>query len=239
MEDGLTLIPDSSGDTPTRPPQLRPGAGTPGHRPQGETDTDVFGPSLSAAFLNCGIDRMQRGEAAASISDFDEAIRIDPTLARAWCLRGYARAMERDWQQAASDLLRSMEIGLTPQHEDSARLRLWVVQARLGDAAGASRSLREWFARRNTPTPAPWILRIANYLTGALPEHVFLDALRSQTTAGVEGRTCEAWYFVGEKRLSMGDTEGARGAFQKAVSCRAQGVSAWISARTALAGLQS
>lgn len=240
---------DRPKDTPTNPPLIRPAGGPGTHAPAkkkapgGEfteaEDTAVLAPSLAAAFLNCGVDRLHRGETNAAISDFAEAIKMDPTLARAWCLRGYAYTILLDFARAAADLSKALNVGLSGNHEDNAWLRLWVVRARTGQAPGVTKDLNAHFARRIDPPPAPWALRIASFLGGAVPEKEFLAEVDGHAPAASPERSCEAWYFAGEYRLVAGDRAGAKTAFEKSVSTHAKGISAWSAARAELMALIS
>ena len=231
-------------DTPTNPPLIRPAGGsgavapakkkTPGGEFTEAEDTAVLAPSLAAAFLNCGVDRLHRGEAAPAISDFAEAIKIDPTLARAWCLRGYAYAISLDFTRALADLRKALDLGLSGNHEDNAWLRLWVVRARTGDAAGATKDLNAHFSRRVDPPPAQWVLRIAAFLGGSVPEKEFLAGLEGEAVVASAERSCEAWYFTGQKRLVAGDRPGAKISFEKSVAAGAKKISAWSGSRAEL-----
>ncbi|KAF0245573.1 MAG: hypothetical protein FD180_1441 [Planctomycetota bacterium] len=235
---------DRPKDTPTNPPLIRSAGGpgpvapvkkkSPGSEFTEGEDTAVLAPSLAAAFLNCGVDRLHRGESFAAISDFAEAIKIDPTLARAWCLRGYAHVINLDFARALADLRKALDVGLSGNHEDNAWLRLWVVRTRTGDAAAATKDLNAHFAQRVDPPPSAWVLRIAAFLGGSVPEKEFLAEIDGAGAAPSPERACEAWYFTGQKRLAAGDRPGAKNCFEKAIATTAKGISAWSGARSEL-----
>jgi tetratricopeptide (TPR) repeat protein len=237
---------ERANDTPTNPPLVRPAKDAAPAAPARKTapggefteaeDTAVLAPSLAAAFLNCGVDRLHRNETAAAISDFAEAIKIDGGMARAWCLRGYAHAIQLDWPKSIADLRKALQLGLSPSHEDNASLRLWVGRARSGDAA-ATKDINAHFARRIDPPPTPWVLRIAGFLGGSVPEKEFLQGMDGGEAPSSPERSCEGWYFAGEKRLVSGDKAGAKTAFERAVATNAKGISAWSSARGELLAL--
>lgn len=234
---------ERSKDSPTNPPLIRPSGGAaPGRKLPGREfteaeDTAVLAPSLAAAFLNCGVDRLHRGETDAAVSDFAEAIKIDPGLARAWCLRGYARLIQRDYESAASDLSRAISVGLSDTHEDNAWLRLWVALARNNQLPRATGDLNAHFRRRIDPPPAPWSLRVASFLGDSVPEGEFLAEVDGHAAQSSPEKSCEAWYFAGQKRLAKGDRPGARTAFEKAVATGAKGISAWSASRSELLGM--
>jgi len=219
------------------PAPRKPSSG-PSSRPPGDLAdtkaTAVLAPSLAAAFLNCGVDHLKEGLISAAVSDFDEAIRIDPTLARAWCLRGYAHIIRLAWPAALADILRALEIGLPVPFEDSARLRLWIARSRQGDPAAASRELNQYFSRRITPAPAAWTLRVAALLGDAIPENEFFESLPHISPPGSATYGCEAHYFAGMKRLVLGDRKGAARAFENALATGGRSVSAWACAQAEL-----
>lgn len=235
-------------DTPTNPPLVRPAGGpgphaaradgartkTPGGEFSEAEDTAILAPSLAAAFLNCGVDRLHRGETASAISDFAEAIKIDPGLARAWCLRGYAHSIRLDWPAAIADLKKALGLGLSSNHEDNAWLRFWVARMRSGDAV-ATKDLNAHFSKRVDPPPAVWVMRIAAFVGGSVPEKEFLAGMESGPPSAE--RNCEGWYFAGVKRLNGGDRPGAKLAFEKSVATGAKGISAWSCARAELLAL--
>jgi lipoprotein NlpI len=240
-------------DSPTRAPQVRPTSGpapVPGevptkakpklHTPEfgSPEDTAVLAPSLAAAFVNCGVDRLHQGQTAAAIADFDHAIKIDPDSGRAWCLRGYAHAMQMDWKKAERDIRRSLHAGLPQSHDDSARLRLWVARARGGAVEAATKELAEHFEKRSTPPVDAWVRRIADFIAERVPEDQFLGALQAQPACNGPDRACETWYFAGARRISRGDRVGAIAAFQNAVATNARDISAWACARAELLALQ-
>jgi lipoprotein NlpI len=168
----------------------------------------------------------------AAIGDFSEALKLDPELARAWCLRGYGHLIQLDFGRALSDFNRAIQLGLSTGHEDSARLRAWVARSRLGEINEATRDLKAHFEKRASGESTPWTLRIAAFLCGEVPEKEFLAGIEGAPAAAASYQACERWYFAGQKRRLTGDVVGARSAFENAVASNAKGVSAWSAARS-------
>jgi tetratricopeptide (TPR) repeat protein len=55
-----------------------------------------------------------KGEYDTSIADFDKAIELDPTLAKAYFNRGFAYNRKGDKEQARADLDKCIEISTDP-----------------------------------------------------------------------------------------------------------------------------
>jgi tetratricopeptide (TPR) repeat protein len=70
------------------------------------SEIQVYAGRKAAAvpFVNKGSDLMQRGEGAAARRNFDEAIRIDPTMWPAYYARAFLLMKQGNWQLALQDL---------------------------------------------------------------------------------------------------------------------------------------
>ena len=81
---------------------------------------------------------------------------------------------------------------------------------------------------------AAYAATIAAFLGGSVPEKEFLAGIEGEAVTATAERSCEAWYFTGQKRLLAGDRPGAKSAFEKAVATGAKVISAWSGARAEL-----
>lgn len=83
---------------------------------------------------NCGVDKLVLGDIAGAISDFSEAIGMDPSFAPAWNNRGNARLAAGDLQLAIADYTRAITLDPydAPAYHNRARAR-----EASGDAKGA------------------------------------------------------------------------------------------------------
>lgn len=215
----------------------KPGVRAPGGGLPDPDETAVLAPTLATTFYNCGIERQRRGQIRGAISDFSEAIRLDPGHASAWCARGFARSVLLDWRAAETDLRESCRLGLPIHRGDGVRLRIWVARARQGEREGASAELRDSVLRRGNPRPAGWILLVAGLLCDTIDEGGFLRGgvtANPQKSAEIE---CEARYFAAMRRLVAGEGEAAARHLAACEATGARELDVWWAAKQELASL--
>lgn len=86
-----------------------------------------------AALVKAGRELARRGDQAQAIARFDEALAVDPWIARAWSGRGYARLQaRRDLERARQDF----EIALLLDASPSFQGAVWFNLATVDDALG-------------------------------------------------------------------------------------------------------
>lgn len=176
-----------------------------------------------AAWTQRGITKRASGDEAGAEYDFSEAVRIYPHHAPAWMQRALLRYDRGDWSGALADF--EKRAGLKPHDDarDAAALRAWLCRAKLGQRDQANAALRKFLAARDPKTAGDWTSQLATFL---LNERA--DFERAGTMAA--GQACEAWFYVGSKKLVLGDRAGAEAAFEK---CLAAGQTTYIEHRSA------
>ena len=129
------------------------------------------------------------------------------------------------WADALAPLRRAVEIG----NWDWSLLRLWVARARMGERDAASKDLRSQLKSARTgkrPLPGTmddWIEQIARFLMGEAKEEQILRAADLPGEKDPGGKTCEACFYVGVRRLLDGDRPGALEFFRKCVRADKRG----------------
>src|SRR5262249_24348871 len=78
-------------------------------------------PEMPGDFVERGIVFLQKGNLSAAISDFTEAINLEPQYADAYIQRGIAYQRRSDAINAMLDFKRAMQIA--PQHPDALMVR--------------------------------------------------------------------------------------------------------------------
>ncbi len=68
---------------------------------------------------------------------------------------------------------------------------------------------------RKTGKPDDWRSQIAHFLTGQLAEPALFKAAENANKYIERGQLCEAWFYVGSKRLIDGDKATATDYFNK------------------------
>lgn len=176
-----------------------------------------------AAWTQRGITKRENGDETGAEYDFSEAVRIYPHHAPAWMQRALLRYDRGDWAGALADF--EKRAGLKPHDaaRDAAVLRAWLCRAKLGQREQANAALRTFLAARDQEHAGDWTAQLAAFL---------LDERANFESAGTmaPGQACEAWFYVGSKKLILGDRAGAESAFEK---CLATGQATYIEHRSA------
>jgi lipoprotein NlpI len=169
--------------------------------------------------------RVARGQLPAGIEDFSAALAILPAYAGALEDRGTARFAAKDFAGAAADFAESLKQDKTQAH---VYLWLWLAQSRAGDAQAAA-ALDPVLT--NAIASPEWVHKLAEFLKGTLDEAGLRAAVKSGPEAGLEARTCEAEFFVGQKKQIAGDATAALENYKLAVATEAILMAAYRVAR--------
>ncbi len=224
------------GTRPTGGEGKKPGA--PGGAVPGPDETAVLAPTLATTFYNCGIERQRRGQLRGAISDFSEALRLDPGHASAWCARGFAKSSLQEWRESLADLREGCRLGLPCHREDGVKLRIWIARARMGEIEDATGELRDSVLRRRNPPPAAWVLLVAGLFCESIDEAGFLVGAETTDPHRAAEIACEARYFAAMKRLVKGERDLAAGHLEACADTGARELDAWWAARQELAVLR-
>jgi len=128
-------------------------------------------------------------------------------------------------------------VTLTPS-DDYAQLRVWLVEARVGDRARATRELTDVIRVRTAAhADALGDGRSRIFLVGDLTEADLLKAAHAADPEVTRGQECEAYFYSGWVRLMSGDASGARDAFTKSVATDKKTFWEWTSAAAELRAL--
>ena len=173
-----------------------------------------------------GTARMGRGLTTQGLADYTAAIELAPAYAVAYEDRGVAKLILKDFAGAADDFREAIK--QAPQQANS---YLWLSLA-LGRAGNAGESITtlEPVIKKSVPS-AEWVLALAQYLQGTIDEAALREAVKVGPEAALKARTCEAEFFVGQKKLMAGETAGAAENFKQAVATGASLLSAHRVAR--------
>ena len=168
-------------------------------------------PEYKFGYYSRGMAFRNMGEPQKAVKDYSRAIEIDPKYVAAYQFRGDAYKNWGKFQEAIKDY--NQALTLSPKAE-YAHLGLVIASAKISKLklAAALSGLRE-FTEEN---PSQKFVRtLSNYFIGQkeiTEENVLAKALNGKD---VPGETCEAYYYMGEKRLWQGDKKGAIAFFKK------------------------
>jgi lipoprotein NlpI len=93
-----------------------------------------------------------------------------------------------------------------------------LIRARLGETNAGNADLAAYLDKRTQATRGDWISKIAGYLLGTVPEGDLFAAARSRDERKELRQLCQAWFYVGMKKLLSGDKIAAGKCFGKSVS---------------------
>lgn len=174
--------------------------------------------------------RLQDGNVAGALRDYDKLIELLP--GEAWCseARAHARYAALDWTGALRDF--QVAIGLEPRESGEARLYAWLLRSRLSMRDAAMRDAANDDLRLSVESARDggWEthqLRLASFLLGDLSEHQLVAAVPASHQR-------QAFYFRAVKSLLDGDRAKAQELFERCLASRDVDVNAWMHAHTEL-----
>jgi lipoprotein NlpI len=153
------------------------------------------------------------GDLGGAIEDCNKAIELSPLYGDAYDNRGYIKYNVGAWAESLGDLRKVYE--LVPPKRDYAFLYIWLCRSRLGERDAASRELEEYMEKRNPRGGDEWVIKVATFLVGKLPEADFLKAAATSDPKVTKRQQCEAYFYAGSVRLLDGDREKARIFFER------------------------
>lgn len=195
--------------------------------------------SLRASLL------LSQGDAQAAMDELAAAIQAKPSDPTAYLARAAARYQQGQWAEAFDDLQKAEKL-FTGQNSDLegrayAASLLTLVETRRNPRYPPIEPARAFVKAMKELKKSPsrnHLLMLPFYLSNEETEAGLLRAVEETPGRRVQAR-CEAWFFIGERKLLGGDKVGAREAFTKAVDTAAQGVFEHDLARARLRSLQN
>jgi tetratricopeptide (TPR) repeat protein len=189
-------------------------------------------PGSSAAYVYKGDSEMKKGDPIAAMLTFSKAIEVNPKDAEAYYFRGYANYDRRAWKESGEDFQKAYGLNrLSEFRTDMLQLRLWVIQARAGQAADANKALKLYATKEHRGRPGDWFNQIASFLMGEQNEEQFLNL------AGNKDQICDAHFYAGVKKVIAKDKAAAKAHFKKAIDSGANASNEYWSAMAELEGV--
>ena len=221
------------------------------------------------AYYNRGVIKQTKGDLDGALADFNPAIQLDPKNASAYHSRGVARAMKGDLDGALADYNRAIELDpkdavtydnradlffsarnwnaaledynrfleLSKEGQEYPRLYVWLIRARTGQTDAANKALVDYLQQRaNT---ADWFSKVASYALGRISDADLLAAAKSSDKNKENDQLCEAWFYIGMKKLIGGDKGSAQDCFNKALATHQKDYTEYQFARAELKALRN
>ena len=153
------------------------------------------------------------------LADATKAIADYPQDGDLYHSRGCLYYNAQDFTNALADFKKAWQ--LKSQTPDYSHYRAWLIRARWGETAAATQELATYLQYRINGKAGDWPGTVGRFLAGQLSEDDFLKAAENPNPQTSREQHCEAWFYIGSKRLIAGDTATAADDFKK---CLATGV---------------
>jgi lipoprotein NlpI len=172
-----------------------------------------------------------------ALADRSKATELEPQNALAWENLGYVQNDLLQFQPALESFRKSLQ--LDPLL-DYPRFRIWLLRARLGEQADATRELAEHVKSLQGAQATDWTARIGQFLADTMTEEDFLNVAKTsaRNPKGQAVQFCQANYYAGMKHLLAGDKEGATALFKKCLGTGDKGCMEYSSATVELNALK-
>jgi lipoprotein NlpI len=145
-----------------------------------------------------------------AIPDYDQATRLDRSMAQAYNHRGFARFFLGEYEAAAKDFQASVEW----RPEDLyAPLWLYIMQARSG--GDPSSSLERWASGKDF---TDWPGELISLYRGGLSAQEALKAADDSNPKRQREKKCEAYFYIGQLLLTQGKKNEAIKMFRAAAA---------------------
>jgi len=182
-------------------------------------------PKNADAYANRALARLEKGDTAGALADDNRALELNPGNPDVYGVRALARQIQGDFSDALADYDKVIE--LNPDNSPSVRLFRQTLLRRLGrPTEDFSTTVAEW--------KGGWTKTVGLFVADRLDEKALLTVAEQKNAVPALSLQCEAFYYIGMKRLFDGDKAGARDFFQKSV---ATGVRAYTEYQFAAAEL--
>jgi len=180
-------------------------------------------------FIYRGTAKQDAGDLHGAIADCTRALELWPRDLYAYDVRSIARYLNRDWPGALADFKKYCDI--SKGDELYAHLFIWIIQTRLGEKSAANGGLAIYAAKLSDQEE--WSRGLTGYLLGKVPE---AEVLRAASNSGMR---CQAWFYIGMKKLLDGDKAAAAKDFKKCLATRRDNYGEYKCAKVELEGSAS
>jgi len=170
------------------------------------------------------------------IAEYTRFIQANPARGEEYHMRGCLYYDNREFAKALADFRQACQLG--SEVPDYSHYRVWLIRARTGEVAAATRDLRAYLESRRTGRPADWPSTVGRFLAGQLDEAAFLKAAEDPDARTSEEQQCEAWFYAGMKRLISNDRPAAIEYLQKCLATHVTNFEEYASAEAELKSLQ-
>lgn len=177
-----------------------------------------------------GTCRLSQMNVEGAIEDYNQAIRIDPQNPVAQADLGFAKYFAKDYAGAMASFDQSIALSPNMRYLNPWRAWMLVLQGKL-DSLGPILDP----TTKRPEADRDWIDQLVLFLNGKISEKDLVTAVEKATDPKLKtAQSCEAYYFIAERRMQAGDKANAIAFYQQVLTTKAVDLSAYRGAQFAL-----
>ena len=180
-------------------------------------------PDSALSYALLGAARQSKGDSAGALADMDRAVGLEPKNPIALLYRGVENMRLLKWADALPDLRAASAAPADAsqlQNQDYAHFFIWVINTRLGEADGANKELAAFIPMRADGAAGDWFSKIGGFLLGSVTEADLISAAKVPDKPPHPDQFCQAYYYIGIKKLFAGDKKAAADYFHKSLDTK-------------------
>lgn len=202
------------------------------------TQALALDPKIAVAYYSRALIKEQKGDPEGAIADSTHALDLDPKNAQAYYNRGFATLTKGNLMGASADLRKFCEMAPRDHFADHARLYLWLIAKAQSLKTDADQALTSSMVSDWNSSPDDLVTKIAGFLLDRVTEADLVASAISSDVAKDQAQHCEVWYFIGMKRLLVGDKISALSYFHKCLATGQKDFCEYILAQSEIQALE-
>ena len=164
--------------------------------------------------------KQAKGDLNGAMADLNLAIKINSKFVAAYFGLASCEYLGSNMNGALSDFRHASDLSTQGVFQDYFQLYIWITRTRLGEGKAADKELAAHLEKVGNTTTNEWIRKVAGHLLGKVTEADLIAAAASPDARKKSGQICEAWYYIGMKKLFSGDKKTATEDFYKCLDTK-------------------
>ena len=193
-------------------------------------------PKNAAAYGNRAVVKQMKGDLEGALADYSHAIELNPQNAASYNNRAALYFLAQNWSAALEDYNRLLKV--SNQGQNYPRLYVWLIRQRMGQKDAANKELTDYLDQRGNASRNDWYSNVASFLLGKASEVELLAMAKIPDSRNKTGHLCEAWFYIGMKKLLADDKTGAEACLKASLDTNQQEYTEYHFAEAELKALQ-